>query len=425
MDFDFSEFDEFKESFELDDDFSDSYNDDFDEDSEENENKRIEANRRRRSANREKARKKKLFARRATIVGFGVLLVILIGAGLWAAVNGIVGSLKKQEETVAPTVAATEARTFTFNAPEIADDKKVEGYFSSANSSVYIYNKAALEVFNGENSKALGYAQTISQFKKLVGDDVTVYNMVVPSHIEFSLPKRLVESGEVKTASQAENINTIYTNYTEDVIAINCYNKLSEHCKEYLYFNTDYYWTGLGAYYGYQAFCEQTDNKVLDLSVCTDNSVAGFEGQLLYCDMGLYENLDTVHYWTFPYSTYAMRTETNGAEAVETSIYYPASTAGSYTYGAFLWGGDYPLFVEYNKDLTNGEKILVVKDSFGNPFVPYLTANYEQVHIIDYRFYEGSISDYCTENGITKVLFINNIMNANSDTQQDALSKIF
>ena len=76
---------------------------------------------------KEKARKKKLFARRATIVGFGVLLVILIGAGLWAAINGIVGSLK-QEETVAPTVAPTEAKTFTFNAPEIADDKKVEGY---------------------------------------------------------------------------------------------------------------------------------------------------------------------------------------------------------------------------------------------------------------------------------------------------------
>ena len=415
MKFDFSEFDEFKDSFEF---------DDVDEETKEREEAQIENNRQRRTAHREKAKKKKLFARRATIVGFIVLILILVVTVIIVSVKGIINSLGDTDETVAPTVAATEARTFTFDAPDIPDDKKVEGYFSSANSNVYIYNKAALEIFNGENSKALGYAQTISEFKKLVKDEITVYNMVVPSHIEFSLPKRLVESGEVKTVSQAENINTIYTNYTEDVIAINCYNKLSEHCKEYLYFNTDYYWTGLGAYYGYQAFCEQSGNKVLDLSVCTDNSVEGFEGQLSYCDASLYENLDTVHYWTFPYNTYGMRTESNGAEAVETSIYYPASTAGSNAYGTFLWG-DCPLFVEYNSDLTNGEKILVVKDSFGNPFAPYLTANYEQVHIIDYRFYEGSIREYCADNGITQVLFINNIMNANSDTQQDALSDIY
>ena len=416
MKFDFSEFDEFKDSFEFDDDV--------DEETKEREEAQIQHNRQRRTAHREKARKKKLFARRATIIGFIVLVLILVVTIIIVSVKGIINSLGDTEETVAPTVAATEARTFTFDAPDIPDDKKVEGYLSSSNSNVYIYNKAALEIFNGENSKALGYAQTISEFKKLVKDDITVYNMVVPSHIEFSLPKRLAESSEVNTVSQAENINTIYTNYTEDVIAINCYNKLSEHCKEYLYFNTDYYWTGLGAYYGYQAFCEQTDNKVLDLSICTDNSVEGFEGQLAYCDASLYENLDTVHYWTFPYNTYGMRTESNGAQAQETSIYYPASTAGSYAYGTFLWG-DCPLFVEYNSDLTNGEKILVVKDSFGNPFVPYLTANYEQVHIIDYRFYEGSIREYCADNGITQVLFLNNIMNANSDSQQDALSDIF
>lgn len=415
MGFDFSEFDEFKESFEF---------DEIDEETAQREREQIEHNRQRRTAQRSKARKKKLFARRATIVAFAVLTVILVVTIIIVSVKGIINSITAPEETVAPTIAATEARTFTFKEPEIPDDKKVKGYVSSANSNVYIYNKAALEVFNPEKGAALSYAQTISEFKSLVKDEITVYNMVVPSHIEFALPKRLVESSQVKTTPQAEILNTIYTGYTEDVIAINCYNKLSEHCKEYLYFNTDYYWTGLGAYYGYQAFCEQSDNKTLDISICTDNAVEGFEGQLLYCDPSLYENLDTVHYWTFPYSTYGMRTESNGAEAVETTIYYPASTAGSYAYGTFLWG-DCPLFVEYNNDLKNSEKILVVKDSFGNPFVPYLTANYEQVHIIDYRFYDGSISQYCADNGITKVLFINNIMNANSSSQQDALRKIF
>lgn len=409
----------------MDFDFNDSF--DFLDDENEQKNKeRQNARRTQRELERAKARKRKLFARRATIVGFLLLIVILIITALIVSVKAIISSIGgNEEEKTAPTQIATEAPTeMTFKEPDIPDDKKKDGYYSSANSGVYIYNKAAYEVFSASEESAKKYAECISEFKALAGEDITVYNMVVPTHIEFSVPKRLVDEKKVTTANQVENLKAIYSNYTEDIIPINCYNKLSEHCKEYLYFNTDYYWTGLGAYYGYQAFCEQTDKKVLNLSVCTDNSAEGFEGQLAYCDSSLYENLDTVHYWTFPYSTYAMRTDSNGSQPYETSIYYEAATGGIYTYGAFLWG-DCPLFVEYNKDLTNGEKIVVVKDSYGNPFVPYLTANYEQVHVIDYRYYDGNLLKYCVENGIDEVLFVNNIMAANTGSQQDAIKTLY
>ncbi len=418
MDFDFH--DDFSDEFN--NDFSDDYQDDFDFE----ERQEIQERKARRNAEREKARRKRLFARRATIVGIMLLIAVLIITLIIVGVNALIKSIGggNVEETVSATEAPTEApTTLSFKEPEIPDDKKSKGYYSSANSAVYIYEKAAYEIFTGDENSAKSYAECISSFKAALGEDVKVYNMVVPTHIEFGVPKRLKESGEVTSSNQIENLKAIYSNYSEDVVAINCYNKLSEHCKEYLYFNTDYYWTGLGAYYGYQAFCEQADKKVLDLSICKDNAAEGFEGQLLYCDMGLYENLDTVHYWTFPYNTYAMRTDSNGAIPYETTIYYEGATGGPYTYGAFLWG-DCPLFVEYNKDLTNGEKIAVVKDSYGNPMVPYLTANYEQVHIIDYRYYEGNLEKYCVENGIDEVLFINNIMSANSSGQQDSLKTL-
>lgn len=380
----------------------------------------------RRAIDREKARKKKLFARRATIVGIMLLIAILVIALIVTGIKALfsIGD-NKVEETVAPTQAPTDPPVaFTFNEPDIADDKSIEGYYSSENSAVYIYNKAAYELFSGTESSAQDYADCISDFKASVGDDVTVYNMVIPNHIEFGIPKRIKEDGTVQTNSQSENIKTIYESYTEDVVPINCYNALSEHCKEYIYFNTDHHWTGLGAYYAYQAFCEQTDQKVLDLSVCTENKVDGYEGSLLYCDGSLYENLDTVHYWTFPYSTYAMRSENTGDTPYETTVYYEGATSGPYTYGAFIWG-DCPLFVEYNQDLTNGKKIAVVKESYGNAMVPYLTANYEQVHVIDFRYYDGNLKSYCSENGIDEVLFVNNIMAANTAIQVDRIRTLF
>lgn len=386
----------------------------------------IERRNARRALEREKQRKKKLFARRATIVGIMLLVLILVITLLVLGVKAIFNIGEEEPtETVAPTVAATEAKTnLTFKEPDIPDDKKTKGYSSSQNGAVYIYNKAAYELFSGNEASAQDYADCISEFKAQAGENVKVYNMVIPNHIEFGVPKRIKEDGSIHTNSQSENIKTIYTSYTEDVIPINCYNELSEHCKEYIYFNTDHHWTGLGAYYAYKAFCEQTDQKVLDLSVCTEHQVEGYEGSLAYCDNSLYENLDTVHYWTFPYNTYAMRTDNMGETPYETTVYYEGATSGSYTYGVFIWG-DCPLFVEYNQDLTNGKKIAVVKESYGNAFVPYLTANYEEVHVIDFRYYDGNLNDYCTENGIDEVIFVNNIMAANTAIQVDRIRTLF
>ncbi len=388
----------------------------------------IERRNARRALEREKQRKKKLFARRATIVGIMLLILILVIALLVAGIRALfsIGDDKKTEETVAETVVATEAPvTLSFKEPDIPDeDKKSKGYYSSGNSAVYIYNNAAYELFAGSDTSAQDYADCISEFKASVGDDVKVYNMIVPNHIEFGLPKRMIENGDVQSNNQPDNIRAIYEGYTEDVISINCYNELSEHCKEYIYFNTDHHWTGLGAYYAYKAFCEQTDQKVLDLSVCTEHKVDGFEGSLLYCDGGLYNNLDTVHYWTFPYNTYAMRTDNPGEEPYQTTVLYEGATSGPYAYGVFIWG-DCPLFVEYNEDLSNGKKIAIVKESYGNAIAPFFTANYEEVHVVDFRYFDGNLKEYCADNGISEVLFVNNIVAANAPIQVDRIRTLY
>ncbi len=388
----------------------------------------IERRNARRALEREKQRKKKLFARRATIVGVLLLILILIITLLVMGVKAIfnIGKGDKTEETVAPTVAVSQQNSdnLTFNQPNIPDDKTIQGYYSSQNSAVYIYNNAAYELFSGSDASAQDYADCISEFKAQAGKDITVYNMVIPNHIEFGVPRRLMQDGTIQSSSQAENIKKIYTSYTEDVIPINCYNELSAHSNEYIYFNTDHHWTGLGGYYAYKAFCEQTNQKVLDLSICTENQVSGYEGSLTYCDDSLYNNLDTVHFWTFPYNTYAMRTENAGDEPYETTVYYDGASSGPYTYGAFIWG-DCALFVEHNQDLGNGKKIAVIKESYGNAFVPYLTANYQEVHVIDFRYFDSNLKDYCVENGIDEVLFVNNILAANTAIQVDRIRTLF
>ncbi len=388
----------------------------------------VERRNARRAAERARQRKKKLFARRATIVGIMLLAFILLIVIINWFFGLICGGDDATQDTGKTTVTETVAKettsknedALTFVTPDIPDDNETQGHFSSENGAVYIYENAAYELFSGSESSAQDYADCISEFKASVGDSVTVYNMVVPKPIEFYVPQRL----KPQSTSQSENIKAIYSSYTEDVVPINCYNELANHAQEYIYFRTDHHWTGLGGYYAYKAFCEQTNQQVLDLEVCTENTIDGYEGSLAYCDGSLYENLDTVHYWTFPYNAYAMRTDNNGDTPYETSIYYEGATAGTYTYGVFIWG-DCPLVVEHNEDLSNGKKIAIVKESYGNAMVPYFTANYEEVHVVDFRHFDGNLKAYCEENGITEVLFVNNILAANTAIQVDRIRTLF
>ena len=335
--------------------------------------------------------------------------------------------VKPASNDVKATEAATEAETaapeptkpqadLTFETPNIPDDGS-SGYTSASDQGLYIYKNAAYELCGASDEAGKDYAAAISEFKKSA-PDFTVYNMVVPTHTEFGIPQRL--ASEIYTQSQSQNIKTIYSSYTEDVKPINCYNALCRHKDEYVYFNTDHHWTGLGAYYAYQAFCEQTGQQALALTDCTEQTIDGFEGSFYSADASL--SPDSVHYWKFPYQTHAKRQEESGAEMYDTDVYYEGA-AGSGAYITFIYG-DSSLFIEYNDTNKNGKKIAVVKESYGNAFVPYLTNNYEEVHIIDFRYFTQNIKEYMQENGITEILFLNNTMSANAAMQVDRIREL-
>ena len=63
----------------------------------------------------------------------------------------------------------------------------------------------------------------------------------------------------------------------------------------------------------------------------------------------------------------------------------------------------------HNETKTDGSSILVIKESFGNAFVPFLVDSYEYVYVVDARYYDGNLVDFVTAHGIDEVLFINNL----------------
>lgn len=379
-------------------------------------------------------RNKKRIRNRIIIVSAAVIIFALLIFVIAMVVKGCsakeptvpastetLASTQAVQQTTAPAGASggqgnTDVSGFTAPEPE---DNNEDGHLDG---SLYVWNQSAFELFYGSDDSAASYAQTVNNIAGSLGGSVKVYSMIIPNHTEMGLPARLKDSAEFTTTSQAENIKAAYSKMNDSVTAVNCYNNLSEHCNDYIYFDSDHHWTGLGAYYAYAAFAQETEQDVLSLDDCQEHKIEGFTGSFTtMLGSGLKE--DTVSYWTFPYETSMELTTSSGSSPEHyDSIYYEAEPGGPNTYGVFIYG-DNPLTV-LKSDRNTGRKIAVVKESYGNAFVPYLTYNYDEVHVIDFRHWEGSLTSYCQENSIDEVLLLNGIMSANTPLQIKAMESI-
>ena len=66
----------------------------------------------------------------------------------------------------------------------------------------------------------------------------------------------------------------------------------------------------------------------------------------------------------------------------------------------------------------------MVKESFGNAFVPFLVDSYEYVYVIDYRYFDGTLSDFVSEKNASDVLFINNVIATSTSARLNELSEL-
>lgn len=288
------------------------------------------------------------------------------------------------------------------------------------NRGLVISNGRAMQLFGGNNKQAKNYGNMVNAYyNELKAEGINIFSVVVPSAAEFYLPwpkfKHLKEQ-------EKRNINLIYETEVEGIKSVDAYSKIAEHRNEYVYFRTDHHWTGLGAYYAYTAFCETAGFVAVPLDRMTEKTKNKFYGSLyFYLDKNavLGEHYDTVHYFKTPGTTTCLvYKKTDIHKAIKSHVIVDA--AGGYS--VFL-GADYPL-IKIETEVKNGRSIVVVKNSYGNPFTTYLVSHYEKVFVVDYRYYNTGIIDLIRENKITDLLFINGSISANTPYHAQRIKRI-
>ena len=300
-------------------------------------------------------------------------------------------------------------------APPVIEDDGDNGEWSG---NIFVYKGKAMSVFGtGSTEMADWYASILNRYKEAWGDEVNVYNLVIPTSIEFALPDRL----KSLTASQKDNIDHIYSQL-EDITGIDAYSQLASHADEYLYFNSDHHWTGRGAYYAYVAFCESAGFTPLSLDDYERRVIENFKGTMYAYTTDVTLEEDYVEYFISPTEHSAVRYNRNAPYSPQPTTVWAEYASGGNSYSVFL-GGDFPL-IKITTEAGTGRKVLMTKESFGNAFAPFLIDHYDEVYIVDQRYFQLSLVDFVKQNDIDDVIFVNNSFAANTAVRIRELDRI-
>ncbi|PUE54488.1 hypothetical protein B9Z37_08140 [Limnohabitans parvus II-B4] len=268
--------------------------------------------------------------------------------------------------------------------------------------SVIIYKNRAVQMLGGSPQMAVPFAAVVGRYQQEL-PQTNIYFMPIPIGADYYLPAK-VNKGVMREKLVIDHALSLLP---QQVRPVHAYEKLAQHTSEYVYFNTDHHWTGLGAYYAYTAFAEAAHITPLPLNALTKKEIPNFLGTLYHRTLSpvLKSKGDTVEYYKVPVQT-SVKFYAAGSRQGQPTQLYAEYARGAGAYGVFL-GGDYPM-MKITSDVKNGRKIVVLKDSYGNAFVPYLASHYEEVYVLDYRHFNGNIKTLIQQEGIQDLLFAHN-----------------
>lgn len=327
-----------------------------------------------------------------------------------SAVSDSPAASPEASSTPAATAAPSPevSPTPTINMPDESSAEKTD-------SSIIIVGDNAMDVPTATYSIIEKYSAALTSMKTALGSSVRVFSLVTPNSAEFYSP----ESFHTGVHSQKDMIDKAYSDM-KDVITVDAYTKLRDAAAEgkYIYFRTDHHWTALGAYYAYTAFCESGGFTAVPIESFKTGRYDNFIGTMYSYtskypqSQALIDNPDYVDYYlpiascSAEYYSSAEMTDGISIPVIDTNI----SEDYSNKYLCFI-RGDTPV-CKITTD-SGGPTCVVLKESYGNAFVPFLTSHYGTIYVVDPRYFnkdgcpDFSLTDFVTDNKINDLIVIN------------------
>ena len=297
-------------------------------------------------------------------------------------------------------------------ADQIADPDAVIENWGGLNGEEEAKMYGDLVVIDGNAVSRMGFDQITTdhhiQLMNQAGDalaakNIRFFNVPIPTSVSVLLSSDMLE--EIGAADQGKILRYMFAKENENVGKVNAFNNLLQHNTEYIYFHTDHHWTALGAYYAYQEFCEVAGFEPVPLSEYKEVNMGSFIGSWAYSISQKMLEPDEMIAYVPPGN---IKMEITGQPTADSVIIDESENYPNMKYNCFI-NGDNPLTVITNEDLPDAPDCLVIKDSFGNPFVVYLTQHYHKIYVLDYRTNFTPVSRVAEEYGVQDVILAQSI----------------
>ncbi|MCD7957528.1 MAG: hypothetical protein LUG93_17645 [Lachnospiraceae bacterium] len=266
--------------------------------------------------------------------------------------------------------------------------------------------------------------QILAQFvEKYVGtfgtDHMTV--MIVPNAVDILHDKLPAfaspyDEGEYLEQIEAALMSVARSAYSDSLLRgiwFDARSVLQEHSEEEIYYRTDHHWTTLGAFYVYQAWAEEQGYTVPTAdSYLVETVTEEFEGTI-QSKLGIHTVTDSIELYLDPSDPY-YTVEKDGSGEISYSLYDYTALETKSKYDIFFGGNN--ALTQITTHAGTGRKILVVKDSYAHCFVPFLLSEFDEIDVLDIRYYNQEISKLIEEEGYTDLLFLYNASGFAEDT---------
>lgn len=238
--------------------------------------------------------------------------------------------------------------------------------------------------------------------------EADVYTMLVPSP-GASMENKLPAFAPFYNTDSV--YNTVYTVLGQKgIIDLRKTLKTTDN-KNGFYFKTDHHWTLNGAYAAYNEYCKTTG-----ITPQPYNSFNPVEVSNNFYGTTYSKVLD---FAAEPDSIYAINTDqtknvTLICDGKEYTGIYNKEYLNKKDKYSYFFGGNYGR-TDIKTNSTTGLKLLVLKDSFANSFVPFLLNDYSYITMADARYYDNRISEIISSGSYDHILILYEINNFAGD----------
>ena len=199
-----------------------------------------------------------------------------------------------------------------------------------------------------------------------------------------------------------------------NVTVVDCADELAEAAKtNQIYYRTDHHWTTYGASAAFKELAKQMDIPYEEDDFEAYTVHAKFQGTMM-SSSGFYSGTkDTIDLY-LPKEPETILVTNKEAQTTATTIYSEEGLLGNDPYEVFL-GGNYGL-LNIQTSSQSGRKLLLLKDSYANAMIGFLTPYFSEIDIIDPRYYSSDLDMQIAVNQYTDLLILYNLQSFAKDS---------